>query len=59
MKIELLEYPTEKDWMEVKRRALVTVGHAVKSIVAAFVIICDKKYFNILVSFAEKFDLIT
>lgn len=26
MKIELLEYPTEKDWMEVKRRALVTVG---------------------------------
>lgn len=26
MKIELLEYPTGKDWMEVKRRALVTVG---------------------------------
>lgn len=26
MKIELLEYPTEKDWMEAKRRALVTVG---------------------------------
>ena len=26
MKIELLEYPNEKDWMEVKRRALVTVG---------------------------------
>lgn len=26
MKIELLEYPTEKGWMEVKRRALVTVG---------------------------------
>lgn len=26
MKIELLEYPTEKDWMEVKRRALVTVA---------------------------------
>lgn len=26
MKITLLEYPGEKDWMEVKRRALVTVG---------------------------------
>ena len=26
MKVELLEHPTEKDWMEVKRRALVTVG---------------------------------
>ena len=26
MKVELLEYPTEKDWMEVKRRALVTIG---------------------------------
>lgn len=26
MKVELLEYPTQKDWMEVKRRALVTVG---------------------------------
>ena len=26
MKIELLEYPNEKDWMEIKRRALVTVG---------------------------------
>lgn len=26
MKVELLEAPTEKDWMEVKRRALVTVG---------------------------------
>lgn len=26
MEIKLLEYPTEKDWMEVKRRALVTVG---------------------------------
>lgn len=38
MKIELLEYPTEKDWMEVKRRAPITVGHAMKSIVAAFVI---------------------
>lgn len=24
--IKLLEYPTEKDWIEVKRRALVTVG---------------------------------
>lgn len=26
MKVELLEYPTDKDWMEVKRRALVTIG---------------------------------
>lgn len=26
MTIKLLEYPTEKDWLEVKRRALVTVG---------------------------------
>lgn len=26
MKIELLEAPTEQDWMNVKRRALVTIG---------------------------------
>lgn len=26
MYVQLLEYPTEKDWMEVKRRALVTIG---------------------------------
>lgn len=26
MKIELIGKPTEKDWMEVKRRALVTIG---------------------------------
>ena len=26
MKVELLEYPTDKDWMEVKHRALVTIG---------------------------------
>lgn len=26
MKIEIIGYPTEKDWMEVKRRALVTIG---------------------------------
>ena len=26
MNVELLEYPTDKDWMEVKRRALVTIG---------------------------------
>lgn len=26
MKVELLEYPLERDWLEVKRRALVTVG---------------------------------
>lgn len=25
MKIELIEYPTDKDWMAVKRRALVTI----------------------------------
>ena len=26
MKVELLEKPSEKDWLEVKRRALVTIG---------------------------------
>jgi thymidylate synthase ThyX len=26
MNVKLLEYPTSKDWMEVKRRALVTIG---------------------------------
>lgn len=26
MTVKLLEYPTEKEWMEVKRRALVTIG---------------------------------
>lgn len=26
MKIELISYPTEKDWMECKRRALITIG---------------------------------
>lgn len=26
MKVELFEYPGEQDWLEVKRRALVTVG---------------------------------
>ena len=26
MKVELLEMPTENDWLEVKRRALVTIG---------------------------------
>lgn len=26
MKIELLEYPTDKEWEEVKRRAFVTIG---------------------------------
>ena len=29
MKAELIEYPTAKDWMEVKRRALVTIGKKV------------------------------
>lgn len=26
MKVEMLEHPTEKDWMEAKRRALETIG---------------------------------
>jgi len=26
MEVSLLEYPTDKDWMEVKKRALVTIG---------------------------------
>jgi len=26
MNVELLEYPTDNDWMEAKRRALVTIG---------------------------------
>lgn len=26
MKIELIQYPLDFDWMEVKRRALVTIG---------------------------------
>lgn len=26
VKVTVLEYPTERDWMEVKRRALVTIG---------------------------------
>lgn len=26
MKVELIEYPTEEDWIAVKRRALVTIG---------------------------------
>lgn len=31
MKVTLLEYPTEQDWMAVKQRALVTVGLNVKT----------------------------
>lgn len=31
MNVTMLEYPTERDWMEVKRRALVTVGLDVKN----------------------------
>lgn len=31
MTIKLLEYPTDKDWLEVKRRALVTAGLDVKN----------------------------
>lgn len=31
MKITMIEYPTERDWLEVKRRALVTVGLDVKN----------------------------
>lgn len=30
-KVGLLEYPTEKDWIEVKRRALVTIGKELKN----------------------------
>lgn len=26
MEVEVLEYPTEKDWLNVKRRALITIG---------------------------------
>lgn len=29
MKVKLLEYPTEKDWIAVKERALVTVGKTI------------------------------
>lgn len=31
MKVTLIEYPTEKDWMGVKERALVTVGLSAKT----------------------------
>lgn len=31
MNVTMLEYPTERDWLEVKRRALVTVGLDVKN----------------------------
>lgn len=31
MKITMTEYPTERDWLEVKRRALVTAGLKVKN----------------------------
>lgn len=31
MNVKLLKYPTEEDWLEVKRRALVTVGLDVKN----------------------------
>ena len=31
MQVTLFEYPTEKDWIEVKRRALVTVGLKMKT----------------------------
>lgn len=31
MKVTVIEYPTEKDWLEVKRRALVTAGLDVKN----------------------------
>lgn len=31
MKVTLLEHPTEKDWLGVKQRALVTVGKEVKT----------------------------
>ena len=31
MNVTLLEYPTDRDWLEVKRRALVTAGLNVKN----------------------------
>lgn len=31
MKVELIEYPTDSDWIEVKRRALVTEGRGLKT----------------------------
>lgn len=31
VKVELVEFPTQEDWMEVKRRTLVTVGKTVKN----------------------------
>ena len=31
MKIEMIEYPTEETWMEVKRRTLVTIGKDAKN----------------------------
>lgn len=31
MKVTMIEYPTEQDWLEVKRRALVTAGLKVKN----------------------------
>ena len=31
MRVELTEYPTDKDWIEVKRRALVTMGLELKN----------------------------
>ena len=30
-KVELVEYPTADDWMEVKRRTLVTIGKTAKN----------------------------
>ena len=30
-KVELVEYPTADDWMEVKRRTLVTIGKMAKN----------------------------
>lgn len=30
IKVELNEFPTDNDWLEVKKRALVTIGKKVK-----------------------------
>ena len=30
-KVELVEFPDENDWMEVKRRTLVTIGKSAKN----------------------------
>ena len=31
IKVDLVEYPTAEDWVEVKRRTLVTIGKSAKN----------------------------